>query len=95
MSVYSREEKLFCEEHYKDKFVPRCAKCNDFITEVSNSPCFKPKKGQKRPKGLANILKVMAHRYMYLLGLKAKTFWNNTSLPKKVSELIFFKVSGK
>ena len=33
--VYSRDETLYCEKDYRDKFVPKCAQCNDFILEVS------------------------------------------------------------
>ena len=34
VSVYSKDHNLYCEKHYKDKYVPKCAKCNDFIVEV-------------------------------------------------------------
>lgn len=32
--VYCKEDSLYCEEHYKSKFIPKCAKCADYITEV-------------------------------------------------------------
>ena len=35
VAVYSKDHTLYCEKHYKDKFVPKCTKCNEFITEVS------------------------------------------------------------
>lgn len=35
--VYFKDEQLFCEEHYKAKYVPKCAKCNEYITEVSGN----------------------------------------------------------
>ena len=34
--VFCKEDALYCEEHYKAKFVPKCARCNDYITEVRN-----------------------------------------------------------
>jgi hypothetical protein len=34
VAVFSKEDSLYCEDHYKAKFVPKCAKCNDYITEV-------------------------------------------------------------
>jgi len=30
--VYTKDGQLYCDTHYKEKFVPKCAKCNDFIT---------------------------------------------------------------
>ena len=35
--VFSKDDVLFCEECYKAKFVPKCAKCNGYITEVWNN----------------------------------------------------------
>ena len=35
VSVFTKDDLLYCEEHYKAKFVPKCAKCDDYITEVS------------------------------------------------------------
>ena len=35
VSVYSKEGALYCENDYKKKFVPKCAKCMEYITEVS------------------------------------------------------------
>lgn len=31
--VYNKDHKLYCEKHYKENFVPKCNKCNDFIME--------------------------------------------------------------
>ena len=36
-AVYSKDAALYCEKHYKEKFVPKCARCLDYITEVSLS----------------------------------------------------------
>jgi len=33
-AVYSKDEKLFCEQHYKEKFLSRCEYCHEYITEV-------------------------------------------------------------
>ena len=33
VSVFLKDDSLYCEEHYKAKFVPKCAACNDYITE--------------------------------------------------------------
>ncbi len=33
--TYSKDGKLYCESHYKEKFVPKCARCLEYITEVS------------------------------------------------------------
>lgn len=30
--VYTKDDQLYCEMDYKIKFVPKCAKCSDFIT---------------------------------------------------------------
>jgi len=30
--VYTKEDRLYCDQCYKEQFVPRCAKCQDFIT---------------------------------------------------------------
>ncbi len=32
---YYRDGKLYCDADYKRKFVPKCAKCQDYITSVS------------------------------------------------------------
>ena len=32
--VYSRDDNLYCERDYREKFVPKCAQCNDYILEV-------------------------------------------------------------
>lgn len=32
-SVYSKEGKLYCEHDYKSNFVPKCAKCMEYILE--------------------------------------------------------------
>ena len=32
--TYSRDDKLFCERCYREKFVPKCSICNDYILEV-------------------------------------------------------------
>ena len=32
--TYSRDDKLFCERCYREKFVPKCSKCNDYVLEV-------------------------------------------------------------
>ena len=32
--VLFREDRLYCDQCYKEQFVPRCAKCQDFITSV-------------------------------------------------------------
>ena len=37
--VFSKENVLYCENDYKEKFVPKCAKCNEYIMEVSYSQC--------------------------------------------------------
>ena len=34
-AVFSKENVLYCENDYKEKFVPKCAKCNEYIMEVS------------------------------------------------------------
>ena len=34
VSVYSKEGSLYCEADYKKKFVPKCAKSMEYITEV-------------------------------------------------------------
>ena len=34
-AVYAKEGKLHCEACYMAKFVPKCAKCLEYITEVS------------------------------------------------------------
>ena len=34
--VYSRDGNLLCEKDYREKFVPKCAQCNDFVLEVSD-----------------------------------------------------------
>lgn len=33
--VYSRDDQLYCEKDYREKFVPKCAQCNDFVLDVS------------------------------------------------------------
>ena len=33
-SVYSKEGHLYCENDYKTAFVPKCAKCLEYILEV-------------------------------------------------------------
>lgn len=33
VAVYAKDAALYCEEHYKANFVPKCAKCKDYITE--------------------------------------------------------------
>ena len=35
VAVYAKDAALYCEKHYKEKFVPKCARCLDYITEVS------------------------------------------------------------
>ena len=37
VAVYAKDAALYCEKHYKEKFVPKCARCLDYITEVSLS----------------------------------------------------------
>ena len=32
--VFCKDDGLFCEDCYKEKYVPRCCKCNGYITEV-------------------------------------------------------------
>ncbi len=32
---YYRDGKLYCDADYKRNFVPKCAKCQDYITSVS------------------------------------------------------------
>ena len=32
--TYSRDDKLFCERCYREKFVPKCSKCNEYVLEV-------------------------------------------------------------
>ena len=32
--ILFREDRLYCDQCYKEQFVPRCAKCQDFITSV-------------------------------------------------------------
>ena len=34
VSTFSKEGKLYCEKDYKEKFVPKCARCLEYITEV-------------------------------------------------------------
>lgn len=35
VAVFSKEDGvLYCEDDYKAKFVPKCAKCQDYIMEV-------------------------------------------------------------
>merc|ERR1712168_1560083 len=31
--VFCKDDGLFCEDCYKEKYVPRCCKCNGYITE--------------------------------------------------------------
>jgi len=31
--VYSREEKLYCERDYREKFVPKCGQCKDYVLD--------------------------------------------------------------
>ncbi len=45
LPVYSKEDVLYCEDHYKANFMPKCASCQDYITEVC-----KHKKVQKKKK---------------------------------------------
>ena len=33
--ITTREDRLYCDQCYKEQFVPRCAKCQDFITSVT------------------------------------------------------------
>ena len=33
--AYSREEKLYCERDYREKFVPKCGQCKDYVLDVS------------------------------------------------------------
>ena len=42
VAVYSKDAALYCEKHYKEKFVPKCARCLDYITEVSNGILLHP-----------------------------------------------------
>ena len=35
--VYAKDAQLYCEKHYKEKFVPKCARCMEYITEVSSA----------------------------------------------------------
>ena len=42
VAVYSKDAALYCEKHYKEKFVPKCARCLDYITEVSNGRLLHP-----------------------------------------------------
>ena len=35
--IFIKDDVLFCEDDYKAKFVPKCAKCNGYITEVWNN----------------------------------------------------------
>ena len=32
--VYSRNDQLYCEKDYREKFVPKCAHCNDYVLDV-------------------------------------------------------------
>ena len=34
--VYSRDHTLYCEKHYRENFVPKCSKCQEFIMEVNH-----------------------------------------------------------
>ena len=34
ISVFEKEGKLYCDKDYKANFVPKCAKCSEYITEV-------------------------------------------------------------
>lgn len=34
VSVYSKDGQLYCEGDYKANFVPKCAKCLEYILEV-------------------------------------------------------------
>ena len=34
LMMHCREDRLYCDQCYKEQFVPRCAKCQDFITSV-------------------------------------------------------------
>ena len=36
-AVYAKESQLYCEKCYKAKFVPKCGKCCEYITEVNNN----------------------------------------------------------
>jgi hypothetical protein len=33
--VYAKDDSLFCEDHYKEKFLSKCEFCHEFITEVT------------------------------------------------------------
>ena len=34
VATYTKHEKLYCHDDYMRQFVPVCAKCNDYITQV-------------------------------------------------------------
>ncbi len=35
VAVYCKDGQLYCEKDYKANFVPKCAKCMEYILEVS------------------------------------------------------------
>ncbi len=35
VAVYCKDGQLYCEKDYKTNFVPKCAKCMEYILEVS------------------------------------------------------------
>ena len=37
VATYTKHEKLYCHDDYMQQFVPVCAKCNDYITQVYSS----------------------------------------------------------
>ena len=57
-TVFSKDHKLFCEKHYKENFVPKCAKCSDYITEVREDLCGRRKYRKLVLSGTKNVLMV-------------------------------------
>ena len=34
--VYTKDDNLYCEQHFKSLFLPVCCSCDDYIESVSN-----------------------------------------------------------
>ena len=36
-ATYTKHDKLYCHDHYMKIFVPVCARCGEYITQVSRA----------------------------------------------------------
>ena len=47
VAIYTKQESLYCQDCYMELFVPVCARCNQYITQVKMGP-FVQSPGRRR-----------------------------------------------